>query len=491
MDMRLAQGVLIAAVLALITAAPAPAAKYLVDTDSVQAGPALAGSGVAWAEDYLDRPFEVKRAPLDAAPVTLYSVPKTGQCDMLADLAASAELVAIRIRRAGEDCVPTAYDTLVNDGAGGYEIVKSPGGCKPGEIDVEGTTIALANYCAGEKSVVLTDVAKGTSQPLDFTLPDEYHIDSIRLAGRYVAWSMGVMNGPWTVVVVWDRELDQEVFRVDGNTMLEAAERASRGTVELQSDGRVLLGLRGPGGEYDSFRYGWASPAEPTMHRVPGVFDTPWGHMGYPGRVGFAGDLVAAPLTGQWNAGVFGLDGATRSTLPLGSWFRSAVDFDGARTAWADRFHVYNEAHPYTAPKEEPPPTSPPPPVTPPVVTPKPFAVPAAVVIGKAVVKAKSLKSFRGTATDADGDLALVRVGLVRTVGKKCQTLQRSGRLKASKKVGGRCVPSAFHDATGTATWKLKLRKRLPAGRYTIYAQAVDAAGHAQTAGGMLTFKVR
>jgi hypothetical protein len=102
-------------------------------------------------------------------------------------------------------------------------------------------------------------------------------------------------------------------------------------------------------------------------------------------------------------------------------------------------------------------------------------------------VKAKKLKSIHGTASDADGDLARVQIAVTATTGgaraaaakPRCLRLTASGRLKSSKAVHKRCVPS-FLGAGGKSKWSFKLKKRLPKGRYTVYSRATDAAGHVQ-----------
>ena len=490
--MRIAPGALVAAVLALTAAAPAPAARY--ETLSyVQAGPAFAGTGTAWVDGF-DANMFVKRAPLDGPPVTLFTVKRLGICDEIEDLAASAELVAVTVRRTGDEnsnCNTIGKEFVVGDGTGDPRVLEDTkvGTCGPTAMDVSGGLVAIARQGCLPDSIVIHDVKAGTSDALGFALPEGHVVESLRFAGRYVAIAMRVWGGSMAKVVVWDRELDTKAYEVDGGTLWDKMDDAVRAHISLHADGRLLVASQTFGTEWASVRYGWASIAEPALHRIPGTYDMPGG------RFAFAGDLMAVPIAYGKGQSVVGFDGVVTNPFSLDT-IRESIDFDGARIVWADRWHVYNEAYPYTPPKEEPPPTFMPPPAKPPVVPPKPFSVPAAVVTVKAVVKAKSLKSFRGTAADADGDLALVRVGVVRTVGKRCQTLQKSGRLKTSKKVGGRCVPAVFHDATGTSTWKLKLRKRLPAGRYTIYAQAVDAAGHAQTsftkaASSMLSFRVR
>jgi hypothetical protein len=474
----------IAALWLLAAAAPAGAVSY--DEAVVYAGPALAGQGVAWVGVGPDDRFGVKRAPLDGVPQTLYTVERHGYCTFVEDLAASAELVAVKARgTSAADCPQQGYGILVNDLAGGSKkLGNNSDGCMPLEMDVDGTTVATAHACRTH-AIVLHDIAKGTTKELGVTLPEHQGISSVRLAGRYVAYVMGGVNFSWAQVVVWDHEADKEVYRVDGDDL----QPYSSGRVELLPDGRILVGARTGSDTSPGVRYGWASPAEPTLHAIPGLFDHPHG------RLGFTGELIAVPLGSSADGGIVGLDGTVRQVIPEGG-VHGSVDFDGTRQAWTDRRKIYNEAFPYTPPPQPAPyvPVAPPRPVAP---APAPASAPVAKAAAlKATSKARALKGFSGSAADADGDLLMVRVGLVRVAGKKCQTLQRNGRLKASKPVGGKCVPASFFIAAGTKAWKFKLRKRLPAGRYLLYVQAVDAAGHAQatftkSAGNLRSFTLR
>jgi hypothetical protein len=480
--MRFAQGCLIAAFLAVVS--PAAASQY--DTLAFEAGPALAGTGTAWADAFGENMF-VRRAPAGGAVSTLYSVKRLAMCDQVSDLAASAELVAIQVRRTGDEnsnCNTIGLEHWV--GGPGEARRLDADGCGDAAIDVDGGLVAIARASCRPASIVIHDVRAGTSSSPGFVLAENHSVHAVRLAGRYVAVSMGVMGGSTAQVVVWDRELDKEAYRVDGGQLFDKLSDAVAAHIELASDGRLLVGAQTFGSGWGSVRYGWASVGEPALHRIPGTYDMP------SGRFAFAGDLMAVPIAYEKGESVIGFDGAVKNpfnTAPI----RESVDFDGSRIAWADQGHVYNEAYPYTPPPAQPTFGGGP-------VTPQPTvagaSVPAARVSVKAVVKAEALRAFSGTAADADGDLSLVRVGLVRSAGRRCWTLQRSGRMKASKRVGGRCAPFAFLDARGTAAWKLKLRRRLPAGRYTIYVQAVDAAGHAQlafteAAGNLRTFRVR
>lgn len=88
-----------------------------------------------------------------------------------------------------------------------------------------------------------------------------------------------------------------------------------------------------------------------------------------------------------------------------------------------------------------------------------------------------SLKSFGGTASDADGKVAAVEIGLVqRGSGGKCKQLRSSGNFGQT----GKCTPSTFLKAKGTSKWSFKLRKRLPKGKYVLYARAIDDKGAVQ-----------
>lgn len=114
---------------------------------------------------------------------------------------------------------------------------------------------------------------------------------------------------------------------------------------------------------------------------------------------------------------------------------------------------------------------TPPPAAEPPAA--QPNTPPASTVKVKSRNKAKSLKTFKGTASDSDGSVAKVEIGLLWKKGSKCKQLTRSGSLRTTK-----CgQPTTFLAAKGTSSWTFKLRKRLPKGRYTIFVRATDDKG--------------
>ena len=473
--MRLAQGLLITGAL-LGLAAPAQGWTGTV-TGHLQAGPALAGADVAWVDGESETgPLSVRRAAVNAAPATVFTIARKARCDRAMDLSASQEVVAVEWSTCAEG---GRVDVLVGDGNAGARTLATSSGyfaeCAISSSDVTAGIVAVARYNCQAAPVRLYDVAAGTAADLPLTLPMGVNPAEVRIAGRYVAVlaESGSGNGdtPRFEVIVFDRDTGAEAYRANADTF--------RGTddwvvgshrLELQADGAVLYGFTAVRqGAGMAVRYGTASPAAPVLEEIPGAFEQSMG------RVAFAEGRAALHRASGKGSAVFGADGAMVnlfSEKPTGG----SIDFDGARIAWFDLAGVHNEAFPFVPPATTTPPatTSPPPAVKP------PSAPVAKLGAMKSVMKAKALRSFSGTATDADGDLALVRVGLARVAGKKCQTLQAGGRLKAGKRAGRDCVPTTFLNATGTAAWKFKLRKRLPAGRYVLYVQAIDADGHAQ-----------
>ena len=94
-----------------------------------------------------------------------------------------------------------------------------------------------------------------------------------------------------------------------------------------------------------------------------------------------------------------------------------------------------------------------------------------------------------GTARDAgcaaagglkarDGKLARVQVTVSRVTAGGCQYLRATGRLTAAKP----CSAPLALIAKGGARWSLKSAAKLPAGRYTVRVQAIDARGNLERA---------
>lgn len=117
--------------------------------------------------------------------------------------------------------------------------------------------------------------------------------------------------------------------------------------------------------------------------------------------------------------------------------------------------------------------------------------------------RAAALKRIRGSVTDPDDDTARVEIALVRlpagarAAAPRCQRLTRSGKLASTPATRGRCRPRMFlRAATAGGRWSYRLRRRLPAGRYVLYARGIDEERHVQSkfssrGGNRVAFRLR
>ena len=132
------------------------------------------------------------------------------------------------------------------------------------------------------------------------------------------------------------------------------------------------------------------------------------------------------------------------------------------------------------------------PPALPPIVAPPALnREPDSAITRVRSQRRRKLRAFRGTASDADGNLARVEIALVATKGgataaatrrRFCLRLRTNGRLRRTRLRRGRTCPvTAFLPARGTATWTFRLRRRLPKGTYVLYSRAVDTQGARET----------
>ena len=95
--------------------------------------------------------------------------------------------------------------------------------------------------------------------------------------------------------------------------------------------------------------------------------------------------------------------------------------------------------------------------------------------------RARKVKAIRGTAVDAER----VQVAVTRR-GARCKALTKAGTLKRRG-----CRRPRWLAATGTVTWKLALRKRLPPGRYVIRSRATAPDGTVQAPPARVTVRLR
>lgn len=104
----------------------------------------------------------------------------------------------------------------------------------------------------------------------------------------------------------------------------------------------------------------------------------------------------------------------------------------------------------------------------------------------KSKMKAKKLTSISGTAVGTGLAKVQVSIGLAdkKLLKKKKRCLfvkNNKGQTKKYKAKKGKCAPAKWLTAKGTTSWSYKLKKKLKAGKYTIYVRALDASGATQT----------
>ena len=112
---------------------------------------------------------------------------------------------------------------------------------------------------------------------------------------------------------------------------------------------------------------------------------------------------------------------------------------------------------------------------------------PSSLITGARV--RKRFVRILGTARDRGcAGLRRVSVSVARKVGKKrCRFLRKSGKFGPKR----RCAKHRFTPATGTARWRLRIKGRMPAGRYVATARARDDRDNLEGPGERVLFRRR
>jgi hypothetical protein len=96
--------------------------------------------------------------------------------------------------------------------------------------------------------------------------------------------------------------------------------------------------------------------------------------------------------------------------------------------------------------------------------------------------RAQRLHVLRGTATDegcSDSSVALVSVSVALKHGNRCRYLARSSRFSRKSTT---CKRPRWLSAHGTATWSVRLPRRMAHGSYQVLTRAVDSVGNVERA---------
>jgi len=99
---------------------------------------------------------------------------------------------------------------------------------------------------------------------------------------------------------------------------------------------------------------------------------------------------------------------------------------------------------------------------------------------------ARKVKRLRGSVTDVSG-VAIVKLGM-RSVGRECRHLKRNGGL-SKPRTSCRMRMYTAAEQPDASSFDVRIRKRLPSGRYRVRVTATDLGGNAATEN--LRFRIR
>lgn len=307
----------------------------------LEAGPALTGDGVVWAESS-GTTLRVRTARANGATRTLYrgDPPSDEYSWSVAALAASPARIALLRRstfcRRGD---PTtvfpclhARQILVGGGRRPLRVLATTGTClwfsplNEESVDVVGKTIlAIESYCPGEQGPVRRRLVRynpaGRVVLRDEPMSPSACCSGVRAAGRFVVWSSD------SLVLLYDLRKRRVVEQLEiGHGFVQA--------VAVQEDGKLAVLIRRARSAADSLQLQWFDSGHKTPHTFP-ISVPASGLVDLELR---ADTIIVARRLGQGSElAMFDLRGRVRGLARFGGRFRRAgeFDFDGARVTWA------------------------------------------------------------------------------------------------------------------------------------------------------------
>lgn len=487
-----------AALACALATAVTPAAAHVIPLaplTGVSIGPVLVGDSTVWGHSIFQTTDMVLQFATPAGKTTqVLHMNGTTTCDRIDDVVGSPAAYVVTVERIARDgnsnCMRFEPRREILVGRPGPSPLRplSPepgGGCVPRVADIDGDHLALLRADCPGREVAVLDVRTGvTLAELAFDPRREFRASQLAIGGRYIALTS--VSGEQFTNGAYDPDISPQVSFFDWQERRALAvvstARSGRETnngddhLAIDDNGVAVLStadIRGPlGGPLMD----WMSPAAPVAHALRVT--------GYSGRrLNMHDGSVAFVRSGDHRVVIAGVDGRTRLDLgPLGSAdgyllgvirFKDqdgyGIDIDGGRIALERYGAIVNDTIP---------------------------PAPAAAAVRRPSARG-GLRVIKGTLTPsviapkrvevaivqlAEGlRPGAVRAGAAATSGKarRCRQASSRGRLTTFKPRDGRCVPTRFLRAKGTASWRLALARRLPPGRYAVYARAVDIAGRA------------
>ena len=467
----------------------------LAPLTGVSIGPVLVGESTLWGHSiFQTQDMVLQFADPAGRTTTVLKMNGNTTCDRIDDVVGSPAAYVVTVTRIARDgnsnCQvyePRREFLVGRPGSSTLTPLPSApdGRCAPRVVDVDADHLAvLRDNCPGRELAVLDVRTGATLAELAFDPRRTFRASQLAIGGRHVALT-GV-SGAQSAGGTFAADIAPTLFFYDWREGRQLAvvstARSGRETTNgddrlaIDEDGVAVLSTLDLNGPLAGPLMDWMSPAAPVAHAMAVN-----GYNG--GRLNMQNGAVALVRQSDRHVAIIGVDGRTRLDMgPLAnadlSLFEGrltasdqdgyGVDIDDGRIALERHGAIVNDTMPPSLPA--------------PAAVQRPSArgglrvikgrlapsVLAPQRVEVAIVKlAEGLR--RGT----------VRAGAAATSGRRCLQANSRGRLTTLKPRNGRCVPTRFLRAKGTIDWRLTLPRRLPAGRYAIYARAIDIAGRA------------
>ena len=400
-------------------------------------------------------------------------------------LNASPRLLVARVLRNTKIATGCGYEgrfeyLVLRPGERAMHPLPSPDGCPAGSVDADGDLVAILRTGCPGRELGIFDAVTGATKATVAVDPQRLTGGKLALGGHYAAATLE--QGIFTSIAelsLFDWQAGKELGRapIQRPNLSMVKEQDGLG---IDESGLALLTMFNETSPLAPPVSRWMSPQQPTLHDVAiersgfhsGVFEGKLGVMRRDSRqvvvdatdgrelldLGARGEItymmsISDPTFGNL-------------VLPTTQSDTGTIDIDDDRIALQRNGQIVNDTFPPSAP--------------------------TAAVVG--APSAAGLRVIEGTLAPAIVAARRVEVGIVRlaaglrpgTVGaraaatsrdRRCRQATSRGTLTSLAARAGRCAPTRFLRAKGTASWKLKLGRRLPKGRYAIYARTVDVLG--------------
>ncbi len=475
----------------LATAAATPAATHAAPGTStgraqVTLGPVVFGGSSAWLQREANATNpELKVAAAGKLAVTVLTLDETTRCDFVFALNASPRLLVARVLRNTKTDRGCGFESrieylVLRPGERAMHLLASPDGCPPGSVDADGDLVAILRQDCPGRELGIFDAATGATKETVAVDPQRLTGGKLALGGRYAVATLeqGFFT-PIPELSLFDWQAGKELGRAPIRRANVSNVREADG-LGIDENGFALLTqlnetspLAGPVSR-------WISPQQPTLH------DVAIARGSYHSNV-FKG-LLGVTRSDDRQLVVNAQDGRQRLDLgrrgkitylttvdsplaspgqlfPVNIYDSVTIDIDDGRIAMQRDGQIINDSFPPSPPE-------------------------AAVI---ATPKVAGLRVLEGTPAPAVVATRRVEVGIVQlaaglrpgTVGARgarstsgrCRQATSRGTLTSLAARAGTCAPTRFLRAKGTSAWRLMLGRRLPRGRYAVYARAVDLLG--------------